>query len=157
MSIKKDIGPSITYIIPTPLPSERNIVLVDFNKYKPIDSWLETFHINKYVKKYDARVEGRYLTPPEVPKDLVVGDKVMIMPRGRYKFWVLPPLRGKVGTITGFSDQMTKNGRNVTIDLVVGGSVTIREIALKKTSEIFTDPLTSAENMTTDIYEVNNN
>ncbi len=107
--------------------------------YRPLNEpWLERFHINKYVKKYDARVEGRYLNPPEYDR-LEVGDKVMVHPRGRYKLWIdnWRGLQGKYGKVIEIRKDLGSSkyfGKHVRVKLVIGPEITLREAAFLRKS-----------------------
>lgn len=102
------------------------------NNYRPLGvPWLERFHINKYVKPYDARTEGRYDNPPEFDR-LEVGQRVFVSPKGRYKAFVMKSLVGKYGFVEGFSDQKASrhNGRIVRVRLILTDEViSLRESA----------------------------
>jgi hypothetical protein len=94
--------------------------------------WLEEFHINKYVKPYDARTEGRYLNPPAF-KPLAVGERVFIAPRGRFKFCVPKSLWGKYGVVKEVTDNVHRQfGRRVRVELSLTGEIfTSREAAFR--------------------------
>lgn len=62
--------------------------------------WLEEFHINKYVKKYDGRSEhlSPLITPPREPP-IPVGSFVKTVAVGKKKFNVLKSYRGRYGEV----------------------------------------------------------
>lgn len=101
--------------------------------------WLEEYHINNYVKKYDARSEGRYLNPPKIRSDFQVSDRVIILPQGRYKQQILQmsyKLIGRWADIIEISDHNPHEiaGRFCRLKFLDGkilGSY-VREINLKK-------------------------
>lgn len=66
--------------------------------------WLEEFHISKYTKKYDARVEGRYLNPPKLSHRFEVGESVRVTPQGRFRIYVEKKNIGKRGVIQSIAD-----------------------------------------------------
>lgn len=93
--------------------------------------WLEEFHINKYVRKYDARTEGRYLKPPEFDR-LKIGDKVFVGPRGRYKFYVPRRFIGQYGVVEEVGERSSIHGRLVKVRLnVTGEEISYREVAFR--------------------------
>jgi hypothetical protein len=95
--------------------------------------WLEEYHINKYVKKYDKRLEGRYIHPPEIRSEFSVGDKVVIRPQGRFAAFLGAGLRGKKGRITEILDVNPHRiaGRHCRVVLFSGAEFVIREINLR--------------------------
>ncbi len=94
--------------------------------------WLEEFHINKYVRPYDARAEARYIKVPEFPH-FTEGDRVMIRPLGRYKAFVSRKLCGKYGVVLSVAPTVHRYfGHYVTVRLVTGQEVTILQAGLKK-------------------------
>lgn len=99
--------------------------------------WLEEYHINKYVKKYDARVEGRYLNPPKIRSEFQAGDRVIILPQGRYKWGVDYKIIGRIADIIQIFDDETAHkisGRYCELKFLNGkvNPSYIREINLKK-------------------------
>ena len=124
-------------------------MILQMRDFKTLDKpWLEEFHINKYVKPYDARSEGRYLNPPSYQK-LNVGDRVFVAPRSRYKFWVSDNYLGKYGIVEEIMDgnEHRHFGRKTRVRLITTGEeIFYREIAFRRPKL-----LTSTKSMTSDI------
>lgn len=109
-------------------------MIYHLNDYRPLgEPWLQRFHISKYVKKYDARIEGRYLNPPKYDR-LSVGQRVFVSPRGRYKGVVVGRLFGQYGFVKEIreNDDHLHYGRRVVVELILTGErVYYRECAFR--------------------------
>lgn len=101
--------------------------------------WLEEFHISKYTKKYDARVEGRFLSAPKLTHRFEVGETVRIVPVPKYKVTFDRRNRGKHAKIIEIQpEDHPMAGRFCNLEFFDGsGTLLVKEINLR--------PLTKSE------------